>query len=1303
MAEDQEVGQVITFYSYKGGTGRTMALANTAWVLANNGLRVLVVDWDLESPGLHKFFHPFLDGSAISATPGVIDIISNYMWAAIRPQQRATDWHLEYAQVMPHAVSLEWEFPGRGTLDFVSAGQQNRDYSSLVSTFDWDNFYERLGGGRFFDALRADMKNNYDYTLIDSRTGLSDIADVCTIQMPDILVDCFTMSDQSIEGASKVARYIDERYRERNIRILPVPMRIDDGEKEKLDAGRLLARNRFSGFPKHMTPDELNHYWGSVEIPYKRFYAFEETLATFGDSPGSPVSLLAAYERLTGAITEGKVTSFPAIEESLRVRWLEAFTRRQPVQHSDILLSYTAEDRMWADWIGAVLERAGCRVVPQAVGGGATPDPAVDVPGRALVVLSPAYVRAHGAAELWEQFSAPDLAGNSRPLTSVRVADLRLPMPFNDRIPVDLVRLNAHQATEAVLRAVGKENQGSDYSADSPLGARFPGTVPPVWNVLTRNAAFTGRNAALEKLRDQLVGGSQAVVLPQALYGLGGVGKTQVALEYAHRFMADYDLVWWISAEQPELINPSLDELAGRLGIRVGDSVVESAEAAREALRRGEPYSRWLLIFDNAGDPEELRGYFPGGPGHVLVTSRNQSWSSVAAPLEVDVFSREESVEHLLRRVPQLDPDDALQVAEALGYLPLAVEQAAAWLGVSGMSAAEYVSQLQTQAAQILATNQPAGYPHPVAATWNVSLNELRERSPAAVRMLQLCAFFSPDPISQSLLYSDEMMRSLLPYDSALRGEKLVLGRVIREISRFALAKIDPGSNTIQVHRLVQAVIKGQMTREEVDSTSHEVHHILVGARPRQGEVDDPENWPYYDLIWPHLLPSDAENCVEEETRQLLTERVRYLWKRGEFDNALQLGQRLADYWEETFGQNERQRLHMLFNIANVLRSQGSYKEARDLDEWVWSQQGAMLGDSHPHTLMTTGGLAADLRALGEFERALEMDRETYERWKELYGEDHPRALNSANNLAVSYRLIGDCFSAKDLDQDTLNRMSSVLGIAHPYTLGSAQNLARDMREAGEYALSVDLLRQTLQRYREVLSDDYIDTLRASKSLAVSLRKAGEQQEAMAIAQETYERYRQLYPTSPETHAAALELACCMSALDNKEGARELARSTMVDYQNLVGREHPYTLVAANNLTTYLRGMGAREDALALGEKTLSALRDRLGDNHPFTLSCSVNVANCAGDLGDLERAEDLGRKALDGLKRTLRARHPDTLVCQANLAITLKAAGRMEEAEEIREPTLNTMIDLLGEKHPNVRALRVWRRINRDLEPQPT
>ncbi|GAA2377290.1 hypothetical protein GCM10010404_36790 [Nonomuraea africana] len=1269
-------GEIITFYSYKGGTGRTMALANVAWILAANGRKVLALDWDLESPGLHRFFHPFLDAGVISATPGVIELITDYAFAALQPVERAPDWHLEYTQVLPRAVSLEYDhFPGSGTIDFISAGRQNRDYSSLVSTFDWDNFYERLGGGVFLDALRADMRRHYDYVLIDSRTGLSDIADICTVHFPDILVDCFTLSDQSIEGAAAVARHIDQRYRDRNIRILPVPMRIEPGEKKKLDAGRAHARRRFAGFPKGVDAEE---YWAAIEIPYVPFYAYEETLATFGEVAASPSSILSAYERLTSVVTGGEVTGLPQVSEEVRAQVLAAFERTPPDSDEEgtLALSYVPEDRMWADWVAALLRRSGMKVVTVSAD---LPEWERELPGaaRVAVLVSPAYQRSPRTRHFLD---------DPPPHVPIRVGDL----PTHDGVRID--QLGESEAAQVLLRAFGRAGQSPEHPAEhGPIGPRYPGTPPRVWNLPPRNAAFTGRSAVLEELRNQLVGTGQAVVLPMALYGLGGVGKTQVALEYAYRFMADYDLVWWVSAEESAGIADNfLDELAPRLGIKQEEATVR---AVLESLRRGEPYQRWLLIFDNATELADLGDYLPvGAAGHVLITSRNPAWSAVAAPLEVDVFSRDESVEHLRRRVEGLAESDAEKVAAALGFLPLAVDQAGAWLSETGMPAADYVQLLETELTRALPTFRG---PKPVAATWNISLEQLKRRSPAAVRLLQLCAFFSADPISMTMIYSDEMVRLLREHDDSLR-EKLMLGSVIREINRFALARVDQSDNTIQVHRLVQAVIRSQMDDEAQTKACHDVHTVLVGARPRQGDVDDPENWPRYSLIWPHLSPSRAAECGDEDTRQLLIDSVRYSWKRGNFERALDRGRQLEAAWLGAHGGDHWQTLYLRFHLANVLRSQGRYREARQEDEQVVARQRVVLGERHPHTLMTSGSLAADLRGLGEFRQALDLDQNTYAQFKELFGEEHPRTLAAANNLAVSYRLVGDCFSARRIDQDTLERRKAVLGASHPYTLFSQANLARDHREAGQFAVSVRLLRSTLAAYQDVLGDDFLDTLRTAKSLAVSLRKAGAQEEALDLAKETYERYLAHYPGSPETKAAELEYACCLSALDDKPRARRIAANLLDDFRASLGDTHPYTLVVANNLVTYLRGTGAVQEARELGERTLEAFTVRLAESHPFTLSCAVNLANCLGDLSELDAAEALERRTADLLSTVLGPLHPDTLACRANLAITLRSTGQQREV-------LALMRDVLGAEHPNADSLREWRRLNRDLEPQPT
>ncbi len=1305
---DSGPGQIITFYSYKGGTGRTMAMANVAWIIASNGKRVLTVDWDLESPGLHKFFHPFLDPSTVEATPGVIEIINDYAAAATSYGPRSDDWYLECARVDRHAVSLDWTFPEGGRLDFLSAGRQNRDYSSAVCSLDWDNFYDRLGGGRFFRALRDDMKRNYDYVLIDSRTGLSDVADICTIELPDVLTVCFTLSDQSIEGAANVARQISGRYRERNIRVLPVPMRIEDGEKEKLDVGRSLARTRFEGFPAGMTQETAALYWASVEVPYKPFYAFEEILATFGDDPGSPASLLSSFERITDSVTDGEISSMRPIAEEVRLQYKEIFARRQPSVLTQIYLSYAPEDRMWADWIEAVLTRAGFRVVPRSTMASGTP---IDVElqaerefqgaPRAVAVLTSAYMHSAEGRAAWKALSAADAAGTHRQFAPVRVTDVRITEPFTDHQVFDLARMDEDQAAAKLLWALDRPVQplgGSPASAEKP---RFPGRVPPIWNVPARNADFTGRAAILERIRDKLAGGGTATVVALALHGLGGVGKTQLALEYAHRFMADYDLVWWIPSERADEISGALADLARKLGLKVGDNVAEAAEAALEELRR-ETVPHWLLIFDNADDPKQVEPYLPTGSGHVLITSRDQAWTHTAEPIEVDLFTEEESVAHLLRHVPDMDAAEARTVAEALGNLPLAVEQASAWLEQTGMQPRDYVAELATQATRILAMNQPSDYQTPVVATWNLSFERLKEQSPAAVRLLQLLAFFNPTPISMTLLYREELYSVVLSADEAIHGQ-IMLPRVIRDISRLALIKVDQASRSLQIHRLVQAVIRSQLTDEGQLAVRHNVHKVLAGARPEQGDSADPANWPTYELIWPHLVPSVAEECDEARTRQLLIDWVRYQWIHGEFESCLRLAQRLQNLWTNRLGPDDPQTLNLQFQMANVLRSQGRFTEARDLDTYVLERQREVLGNEHLLTLTTANGLGADLRTLGEYQLALDLDRQTYESLNDQFGEDFDRSLVAAHNLACSMRLTGDYRGARRLDQENYDRCRAVRQPDHPETLLAGWSLASDMRLEGDFRDSVELLRQIWEKYQLVLGDDLPATLRAATSLAVSLRKAGEQSEAMKLALDTYERYERHYSSnSPESQLCAINLACDFAAAGNMARALTLVTEVRSALEASLRADHPHTLVATNNLACYLRCDGRLDEALRLTEDTLRRMRRQLGEMHPYTLAAAVNRANCYGDAREYAAAEALERETISRLEQALGPEHPDTLICRANLVITLRGAGQDREAKEMKAKILSDFSQVLGTGHPDAVQLREGQRINRDLEPQP-
>ena len=420
------------------------------------------------------------------------------------------------------------------------------------------------------------MKRHYDYVLIDSRTGLSDVADICTVQLPDTLVDCFTLSTQGIEGAAGVARIIEERYKDRGIRILPVPMRVDQAEKEKVDAGRAIAVRLFADLPVAMSEAGRRKYWGAVEVPYRAFYAYEETLAVFGDAPGSPASLLSAFERIAAEITEGAVTSLPPMDGELQKRTMLLFTRKPPQERDQIIIEFRPEDQLWAEWIAGILDGTGVIIRERHLGEPGLPEQDDDPgsPSRTMTIVSADYVTQHGT-------QAP-LRG--RPSLPVYVTATR-PLPeFSHSAAAFLTGVPEPEAIERLFTLLGLASPPTSADAGYPR-ARYPGAEPKIDRVPARNARFTGRENDLRELREQLRSHGRSVVLPVTLQGLGGVGKTQIALEYAHRFRTDYDLVWWLDCGQPQFIDASLADLALQMQSAFGIT----APAERERRGAGPP------------------------------------------------------------------------------------------------------------------------------------------------------------------------------------------------------------------------------------------------------------------------------------------------------------------------------------------------------------------------------------------------------------------------------------------------------------------------------------------------------------------------------------------------------------------------------------------------------------------------------------------------------------------------------------------------------------------------------------------
>jgi tetratricopeptide (TPR) repeat protein len=672
------------------------------------------------------------------------------------------------------------------------------------------------------------------------------------------------------------------------------------------------------------------------------------------------------------------------------------------------------------------------------------------------------------------------------------------------------------------------------------------------------------------------------------------------------------------------------------------------------------------------------------------------------------VFTRQESVAHLARVVPGITSAEADQVAEALGDLPLAIETAAVWLKDTNYRVADYLRELESHAPEALELVQlPSGYPPGLVAAWAPSLNLLRERSPAAMRLLQLCSVMAPN-IARELIYSHGMAAVLKSYDASL-SEPMVIGRVVREANRLALLRIDSAAGQIQMHRLVQAVVRGRMTDDELAAVQRDVQYVLVAARP-SNEVDDPETWSRYRIIWPHLGPSQAMVSDEEEVRQLSVDRVRYLWVASDLDRAAEVADAVTRRWDELAGIAKsataqvirKQRLQVEFNLANVRRSQSRFAEAAALDERVLAEQTELLGADHPHTLTTASSYAADLKALGRYHEALAMDQRTCPAWAELYGEDHRRAIDATHNLAISHLLTGNGAESLRLDITTLERYRTTIGARHPNALRSAMNVVRDQIEEGEYAEALTRARGAHRLCIETLGARSPVTLDAQVLLGVALRSAGRYEEAekefTAAQQPLSERFGEL---SSQALACRLSHAANLLQLDQLESATQDIRAVMAAYAQRLGDKHPHTLTCRVNLASVLRLQRQYDEAMAEDEIALSGLTEILGSQHPYTLAAAMMQATLLADRGNLRQSVEMDEGTTAMLTSVLGSRHPDTLRCRGNMLLTRQQLGE-ERASVEREALIVQLSAAIGAGHPTVDVVRAGRRPVRALDPQP-
>ncbi|GAA4388172.1 hypothetical protein GCM10023088_61230 [Actinomadura verrucosospora] len=822
-----------------------------------------------------------------------------------------------------------------------------------------------------------------------------------------------------------------------------------------------------------------------------------------------------------------------------------------------------------------------------------------------------------------------------------------------------------------------------------------------------RNPDFTGRDALLRDIRAEL-SGAVTSLLPADPRRLGGQGKSQLAVEYAHRHAGDYDLVWWVPAERTTLARSSLAELARRLGTPLSDEVNRTVEHLLDALRAGPGRRRWLLIYDNAADPDEIvplmpvRRGEPGGRlttavpgGHVLVTSRDHRWTELTAGKEVGVFERAESIALLCRRVPGLTPADADRLARRIGDLPLAVEQAAAWHAVTGRTTAEYLRLLDRRLREKARPSLPPDYPAELAATLTLAFERLLEDAPAAGRLLELWAFFGPEPVTRNLL-SAGAADGLPPELAETLGDAGLLRTAMADISRYALGRFDPDPCSLQVHRLVRTMLQTRLSETDRRTVRDRVHRILAAATP-QATPEDETTWGIRAEIAPHVVPSGVIGGASTEVRAVALDQMRYLYLLGDFEGSRVLAELALERWQRELGPYDESVLIAGRELGTVLRALGEVAAANRQNADIHRRTTERFGPGHSLTMRAARNVAADLRLKGDFRAALALDQDTLRRTVRLFGNGHVETLVVANNVGIDLRLLGEFERARAIDAGSVEQLRASLGPRHRNTLLAISQLARDLHGLGDYREAAALQREVLTTMRETPVSEHAFVLHTEMSHAVTLRKLGRHGEAMARAEATLRLHTQRYgERHPDTLAARRVLVAACLAAGDAGRARALGEAALAEHRRVMGMDHPFSHACAADLAMALRGLGDHEAARVLDDTSVRELRAALGADHYFSLCCSVGLVHDLFHMGRLEAARIRSNETWERFGGRYGPDHVYTLACAHNHRVICDALGLEGPAGD----PVGALADVLGDGHPDVRQAGEGRLLDCDIAP---
>ena len=813
------------------------------------------------------------------------------------------------------------------------------------------------------------------------------------------------------------------------------------------------------------------------------------------------------------------------------------------------------------------------------------------------------------------------------------------------------------------------------------LRAGFVRVITPLPPVVLQNLPFapnplfTGRDTELEALRQGLQQrGTMAVTQTVAVHGLGGVGKTQLAVQYAWNHLREFDAVLWARADSSEALEADLAALAFVLRLPEAKQR-EQAVQSKAALNWLAEHERWLLIIDNADTEATARAVgqllLPSLPGAVLITSRLSRWPINVSQLPLDLFSAEQAARYLLARVSEQrheagNEEQARKLAEELGYLPLALEQAGSFIVELKWTFERYQAAFREARPELLNYQAEGGtrYPASVAKTWSVGLEQL---GLLARILLRMAAWFAPDGIPRGIFSADNKLLS-----EVLNGQTTVLTEVaiekaLGELDRLSLVHLT--SKTVSLHRLLQAVEQDTLSGADCKRWLDRAARLFNAFTP--GSPDDARTWDVWLPLVPHaeaLLENAKRHVVDTPPIALVANQFGLLLlARGAYSQAAPAFSRSLAISEKELGPEHPHVATYLNNLGEIHRIQGEYGKAEPLYHRALTIREKALGPEHPDVAQSLSNLALLYQHRGLFGTAGPLFHRALMIREKALGPDHPNVALSLSNLAGLYYNQGQYAKAQPLFHRALEIREKALGPDHPDVAQSLNNLTKLYDDRGQYAKAEPLLKRALAIREKALGPDHPNVAQSLNNLAGLYYKQRQYANAEPLYHRALEiREKALGPDHPDVATSLNNLAALYDDQGQYANAERLYLRTLAIREKAQGPEHPSVGTTINNLALLYLNQNQYGKAEPLFHRALEISEKALGPDHPNVALSLSNLATLYYEQGQYAKAESLYKRALAISEKALGPDHPNVATSLNSLALLYQAQGQHGKAKPL-------------------------------------